>query len=43
VPEGDETFTVRILNVTNATIVDGEATVTIRNDDTRPGGPGGRQ
>ena len=39
VPEGDETFTVRILSVTNATLADGEATVTIVEDDTRPGKP----
>jgi Zn-dependent metalloprotease len=33
VPEGAETFTVRVLSVTNATIADGEATVTIADDD----------
>jgi Zn-dependent metalloprotease len=33
VPEGNETFTLRILSVTNATIGDGEATATIVNDD----------
>jgi Zn-dependent metalloprotease len=39
VPEGDETFTFRILGVTNATVGDGEAIGTIRDDDTRPGQP----
>lgn len=33
VPEADETFFVRITNVTGATVADGEAIGTIRNDD----------
>jgi Zn-dependent metalloprotease len=36
VQEGNETFTFRITNVTNATIGDGEATGTILDDDTTP-------
>jgi Zn-dependent metalloprotease len=32
-PEGDEALTVRVLGVTNATVADGEGTVTIVNDD----------
>jgi chitinase len=36
--ESDETFTVTISNPTNATLVDGSATGTIRNDDLAPHG-----
>jgi Zn-dependent metalloprotease len=41
VPEADETFTLRILSVTNATIADAQATATIVNDDTN-GKPSGQ-
>jgi Zn-dependent metalloprotease len=39
VPEGDETFVLRLTGAVNATIVDGEATGTILEDDTTPPGP----
>jgi len=40
VAEANETFTLRILSVTNATIGDGEATATIVNDDVTGKPPG---
>jgi bacillolysin len=38
VPEGAETFRLRLSGAVNATIVDGEAIATITEDDVRPGG-----
>jgi Zn-dependent metalloprotease len=42
VPEGAETFRLRLSGAVNATIADGEATATIQEDDVRPGGSSGQ-
>lgn len=41
VPEGNETFFLRLIDATGATISDGEAQGTIGDDDTTPPGPPG--
>jgi Zn-dependent metalloprotease len=42
VPEGNETFRLRLSGAVNATIADGEAIGTIVDDDTTPPGPPGK-